>query len=167
MSLRNAQGEIRAAGGIVLEVCDREPRILMVHRPRFGDWTLPRGKVKHGETDEGAALREVTEESGLACYLDCEVGQMHYRDRKGRAKLARYWIMRPQSGQFACNTEVDEIAWLNLAAASRRATRSGEAELLSRLASSLRVEFRGDLWSVISEGPIVVHETSIDLPPEP
>ncbi len=65
----------------------------MVHRPTYDDWALPKGKLEAGETDEQAALREVREETGLACRLGTELPSTTYTDAQGRPKLVRYWSM--------------------------------------------------------------------------
>jgi 8-oxo-dGTP diphosphatase len=100
--------EVRAAGGVVR----RDGRIAVVHRPRYDDWSLPKGKLDPGETWEEAALREVREETGLECELGEELSSTTYHDRKGRFKLVRYWLMDPVGGEFAPNDEVDELRWL-------------------------------------------------------
>ena len=104
--------EVRAAGGVVIRrEGSGEPQIAVIHRPKYGDWTLPKGKLEPGETWREAALREVAEETGLRCRASAELGAIRYADRKGRAKLVRYWLMAPESGQFAPNDEVDELRW--------------------------------------------------------
>jgi 8-oxo-dGTP diphosphatase len=91
--------------------------VLVVHRPRYDDWTLPKGKLDRGESFEDAALREVEEETGLRCRLVRELPSTSYLDNKGRSKLVRYWLMEPLSGGFEVNEEVDEVRWLDLDAA--------------------------------------------------
>jgi 8-oxo-dGTP pyrophosphatase MutT (NUDIX family) len=66
-----------------------EPEVLLVHRPRYGDWSLPKGKAKRGETDEECALREVEEETGLRCALGRELASTEYLDRRDRPKVVR------------------------------------------------------------------------------
>ena len=106
---------VRAAGGVVCRSADREPvEVLLVHRPAYDDWTFPKGKLKAGERDADAALREVAEETGLRCRLEHELGVVSYRDRRGRPKVVRYWVMRPLAGEFAPTTEVDRVEWLRL-----------------------------------------------------
>ena len=72
--------------------------LVVVHRPRYDDWSLPKGKLDPGETWEQAALREVEEEVGLRCRLGEELPPVCYRDNKGRAKAVRYWLMQPEDG---------------------------------------------------------------------
>ena len=68
-----------------------------MHRPRYDDWTLPKGKNEPGERDEDAALREVEEETGFRCTLGDPAGETRYDDSKGRPKVVRYWVMEPEA----------------------------------------------------------------------
>ena len=95
----------------------RDGDVALVHRPRYDDWSLPKGKLDKGEDFEQAALREVEEETGLRCRLGRTLGDTTYRDRKDRLKLVRYFEMHPESGEFAPNDEVDELRWLTPAEA--------------------------------------------------
>jgi 8-oxo-dGTP diphosphatase len=113
-----SEPEVLAAGGVVV----RDDKIAVVHRPKYDDWSLPKGKLDPGEGFEAAALREVEEETGLRCSLGRELPSTEYRDAKGRQKLVRYWEMTPLGGEFAPSEEVDELRWLDPA---------GAAELLS------------------------------------
>lgn len=90
------------------------PEVLVVHRPRYDDWSFPKGKADPGESDEQCALREVEEETGLLCTLDRELPEAFYLDRRGRPKIVKYWTMEPVAGEFAANDEVDEALWVNL-----------------------------------------------------
>jgi len=110
---RRVQPEVAAAGGVVL----RDGEIAVVHRPRYDDWSLPKGKLDPGEGWEEAAVREVEEETGLRCELGAELAPARYRDRKGRDKLVRWWLMTPLDGEFTATDEVDELRWLDLEAA--------------------------------------------------
>jgi 8-oxo-dGTP diphosphatase len=100
--------EVRAAGGVIF----RDGRVVVVHRPRYDDWSLPKGKAELGESDEACALREVEEETGLRCDLGAELSTARYRDAKRRPKRIRWWVMRPVSGEFVPTDEVDELRWL-------------------------------------------------------
>ncbi len=82
-----------------------------MHRPKYDDWSFPKGKCGDGEPDEACALREVEEETGLSCELLEEIGGTSYRDGKGRPKVVRYWRMRATAGEFVPHGEVDEIRW--------------------------------------------------------
>jgi len=87
--------------------------VLLVHRPRYDDWSLPKGKADPGESDEACALREVLEETGLTCRLGRELPSTRYRDNKNRDKLVRYWAMEAIADDgFTPNAEIDELRWL-------------------------------------------------------
>jgi 8-oxo-dGTP diphosphatase len=111
-----ARASVRAAGGVVVR---REPdgqiRVALVHRPRYDDWSLPKGKLGEVEDWEDAALREVLEETGLECRSGEELPAVEYLDGKGRRKLVRYWLMTPAAGEsegrFRATDEVDEMRW--------------------------------------------------------
>jgi 8-oxo-dGTP diphosphatase len=99
---------IRAAGGLVV----RDDTVLLVHRPRYDDWTFPKGKANDGETDEECAVREVHEETGLRCTLGDELPTTEYVDSRGRSKRVRWWRMHPVVDDgFSANDEVDERRW--------------------------------------------------------
>lgn len=105
----------------------------MVHRPKYDDWSFPKGKVDAGESDEDAALREVEEETGFACELVREVSSTRYRDRSDRMKVVRYWVMRPIAGAFHPTREVDELRWLTSAEAAGVLSYEHDRELLSEV----------------------------------
>ena len=130
---------VRAAGGIVHRRGPRgEPEVLLVHRPRYDDWSLPKGKGDPGERDEETALREVEEETGLRCELGTPAGQTRYRDSKGRDKLVLYWLMAPPAngdgaGSFVPNDEVDELRWYTIPEATERLTYAHDRKLLQKV----------------------------------
>jgi 8-oxo-dGTP diphosphatase len=125
-----SERRIEAAGGVV--VAD-DGQVLLVHRPRYDDWTLPKGKLDPGETYEAAALREVREETGLRCTLGRELATTEYRDNKGRPKVVRYWLMSVDGGDFEPNDEVDEVCWLPVAGAIEALTYDRDREVIARL----------------------------------
>ena len=86
---------MRAAGASWSARAPAGTEVLLVHRPRYDDWSFPKGKRDGDETDEETALREVLEETGLACVLGRELGEARYRDSRGRPKVVRYWLMTP------------------------------------------------------------------------
>ena len=107
-SVRAVSERVDAAGGVV----ERDGKVLLVHRPRYDDWTFPKGKLDPGESFEDAALREVEEETGFRCALGRELPSTHY-EVKGRPKLVRYWLMTPQAEPgFEPNDETDEVRWV-------------------------------------------------------
>lgn len=105
--------EVRAAGGVVVRDGPGGPEVVAVHRPKYDDWSLPKGKLDPDEDWEEAALREVAEETGFECELGDELSSVSYTDRKGRPKLVRWWAMRPSGdGEFTATDEVDEVRWI-------------------------------------------------------
>jgi 8-oxo-dGTP pyrophosphatase MutT (NUDIX family) len=111
--------EVKASGGVVWRRSPRGIEVALVHRPRYDDWSFPKGKLTPGENWEDAALREVEEEIGLRCRLGHELPPTSYRDPKGRAKVVRYWMMEPLDGEFAPSREVDEMRWVDVGDARR------------------------------------------------
>jgi 8-oxo-dGTP diphosphatase len=106
---------IEAAGGVVWRTTRRwQVEVLVIHRPRRDDWSLPKGKCKRGESALECALREVREETGLRCSVGDELPDTRYTDRKGRAKRVRYWSMEELDGEFRRNAEVDKVRWTPL-----------------------------------------------------
>jgi len=124
---------VKAAGGVVCrEGSSGETEIVVVHRPAYDDWTLPKGKVDPDETPEECALREVKEETGFRCELGRPVGCTAYVDRRGRNKLACYWVMEVISGRFRPGGEVDRMAWLPVADAVKRLTYERDKALITQ-----------------------------------
>jgi 8-oxo-dGTP pyrophosphatase MutT (NUDIX family) len=119
--------DIEAAGGVVV---DEDGRVAVVHRPKYDDWTLPKGKLDADETFEEAALREVWEETGLRCTLVRELPSTEYAVR-GRPKVVRYWLMNVvEDPGFVPNDEVDELRWLSAADAAELLTYDRDKEVL-------------------------------------
>jgi 8-oxo-dGTP diphosphatase len=121
-------GEIRAAGGVVV----RDGEVLVVHRPRYDDWSLPKGKLEDGESFEQGALREVLEETGYVCTLGEPLGSTRYESR-GKPKEVRWFLMEVQGAAGPHDDEVDEIRWLSRPEAVGLLTYERDRELLSRL----------------------------------
>jgi 8-oxo-dGTP diphosphatase len=135
--LKPEDAEVLAAGGLVWRRGDDGVEVAVVHRPRYDDWSLPKGKLDEGEDFEQAALREVEEETGLRCKLGRTLGDTSYRDRKDRQKLVRYFEMEPGDGDFEPNDEVDELCWVALDAASDLLTYDFDRELIGKAAAEL------------------------------
>jgi 8-oxo-dGTP diphosphatase len=121
---------VEAAGGVVM----RDGQVLLVHRPRYDDWTLPKGKLDPGESFEDAALREVEEETGLRCALGRELPSAEY-EVGGRPKLVRYWLMEPaEDTPFVPNDETDELRWLRPAEALAQLSYDRDRDVLAAVA---------------------------------
>lgn len=128
-----SEPEVRAAGGVVRR---RGPGggwlAAIVHRPRYDDWTFPKGKREADEPDIDTARREVEEETGLTCRLGPEIGETRYRDSRGRSKVVRYWLMEPDNIEVTNipNREVDELRWCTDDEADELLTYEHDRELL-------------------------------------
>jgi 8-oxo-dGTP diphosphatase len=131
---------VQAAGGLVVRRHHESLQIVVVHRPVQHDWSFPKGKLEAGETFELAALREVREETGMACRLLRFIGHTDYLDRKGRPKAVAYWVMAAESGFFIPNEEVDELRWLTLEGASDMLSYQRDRELVAVLLAADQVE---------------------------
>jgi 8-oxo-dGTP diphosphatase len=111
--------------------------VLLVHRPKYDDWSLPKGKRQKGEDDLACALREVEEETGLRCEPGLELAGSSYHDSKGRPKEVRYWAMTPLGGAFAPHEEIDAVEWLPLDEAAGRLSYERDREVVASLADRL------------------------------
>jgi 8-oxo-dGTP pyrophosphatase MutT (NUDIX family) len=120
---------VRAAGGLV----HRDGEVLLVHRPKYDDWTFPKGKAEEGERDVDCAVREVREETGLLCAPERELAATEYLDAQGRPKRVRWWLMRPLEGAFEPHGEVDEIRWVDPTAAAALLSYARDLPLLGEL----------------------------------
>ena len=115
----------------------RRWEIALVHRPRYDDWTFPKGKRDGAETDEETALREVMEETGFRCQLSRDLGDVRYRDGRGRTKVVHYWLMELSTPDDDTtnipNREVDELRWCRPSTAGRLLTYEHDLVLIDRL----------------------------------
>jgi 8-oxo-dGTP pyrophosphatase MutT (NUDIX family) len=130
--LGDGRPDIAAAGGVLVRTGEQGREVAVIHRPKYMDWSLPKGKL---EPDEGwleAALREVEEETGYRCKPSVELPRVSYLDRKGRRKLVRYWLMERVSGEFEPHGEVDELRWLDREAAEQLLTYPHDRELVRK-----------------------------------
>jgi 8-oxo-dGTP diphosphatase len=125
--------EISAAGGVLIaRDAEGTTRVVVIHRPKYMDWSLPKGKLEEGEGWQEAALREVEEETGFRCEPVVELPHVSYLDRKGRRKLVRYWLMEPLEGGFEPHGEVDELRWATPREADDVLTYPHDKELVKR-----------------------------------
>ncbi len=128
---------VRAAGGAVWRrVGDGVVEVVLVHRPRYDDWSLPKGKVDPGETDEQAAIREVREETSVDARIGPELPTTTYLDRSGKRKRVRYWAMTVDRGSPAGDNEVDEAIWVRLDEARTRLTYPRDVVVLDALTAA-------------------------------
>jgi 8-oxo-dGTP diphosphatase len=106
---------------------------VVIHRPRYADWSLPKGKLKAGEAWEAAALREVREETGYQATITSFAGPVIYRV-DGRLKIVLFWNMQVEGDtRFESSREVDTFAWLPPKAASARLNYALERQLVAEL----------------------------------
>ncbi len=114
--------EVVSAGAVVLGPA---ATVLLVHRPRYDDWSFPKGKLDRGEHATAAAVREVEEETGVRVRLGVPLASQRYPIRVG-TKLVHYWVGRAVGdgdvGGYEPNSEIDEVAWFPIDKARRRLT---------------------------------------------
>jgi 8-oxo-(d)GTP phosphatase len=127
---------VLAAGAVVWRASDdgAEPEIAVVHRPRYDDWSLPKGKVDVGESEPITAVREVLEETGYTCRLGRRLTSVSYRVETQGTKRVQYWAARIVDGDFTPNDEVDELKWLPVSAAIKQLQYSDDRKVLRRFA---------------------------------
>jgi 8-oxo-dGTP diphosphatase len=126
-----ADNIVRAAGAVLVD----GERVALVHRPRYDDWTLPKGKNEPGEDDIAAALREVQEETGFHGRIERDLGVVRYTVEKHGAvlpKVVRYYVMAVGAGAFEPNHEVDELRWVTREQAAQLLTYERDREVLAR-----------------------------------
>jgi 8-oxo-(d)GTP phosphatase len=107
--------------------------VAVIHRPRYDDWSLPKGKVDPGETAPVAAVREVCEETGHHCVIGRRLNTVSYPIDLGIKKVY-YWAARSTGGEFTPGKEVDELIWLPVADAMRKLDYAQDRKVLRRFA---------------------------------
>lgn len=130
---------IRAAGVVLWREASDEVSVALVHRPKYDDWTLPKGKLDPGETDLEAARRETFEETGYTGEIGQELGHVRYSvtdDDGVYDKVVVYWAMRADEGRFTPTEEVDELRWVALADAFGALTYDRDREVLHRFVAA-------------------------------
>jgi len=132
--------EVEAAGAVVWRrVPGGSVLVAVVHRPRYDDWSFPKGKLDPHETHEEAAVREVSEETGLTVRLGVELPAVHYTDHRGRTKRVRWWEAEctGDPGAFAANDEVDALEWVEPAAVVPRLSYHRDRDLLAAAVAAI------------------------------
>lgn len=128
-----SRGVVLAAGGLLWRGPKEARRIALIHRNRYDDWSLPKGKLKPGEPLSLAARREVWEETTCQPTLITFAGLLHYL-AKSRPKLVFFWHMEAADAEeFQPSDEVDQMQWFSLPEALRRLTYDIERELLTQV----------------------------------
>ena len=130
---------IQAAGGVVWRLAAHENgtnvEVAIIHRPRYDDWSIPKGKLAPGESLLEGAVREVHEETGFRVQVGRPLGEIRYLKNSGgttREKVVHFWAMRATGGEFSPGSEVDELRWLPLGEARELVTRATDREVLER-----------------------------------
>lgn len=136
MLARHSVPAVRAAGGVVWRPGDAEVEVCLVHRPRYDDWSLPKGKLEDGEHPLVAAVREVAEEADVLAVPQVRLMQTRYLTREGVPKTVDYWSMRAAgTGGFQVHTEVDAIRWLPLREAFQAVSYAHDVTVLRKFAA--------------------------------
>ncbi|GAA2613614.1 DNA mismatch repair protein MutT [Streptomyces tubercidicus] len=134
------QKPVRAAGCVLWRRASTEDglEIALVHRPKYDDWSHPKGKLKRGESALAGAVREVAEETGMDCRPGAPLPTSTYY-ANGRPKTVRYWSAEALAGAFTPNTEVDRLEWLSPADARHRLTQERDRPLVDALLAALHL----------------------------
>ncbi|MGP9695321.1 NUDIX hydrolase [Brachybacterium sp. AOP25-B2-12] len=161
MSPKNAPGAppVLAAGALVWRERRGQVEVLLVHRPRYDDWSVPKGKLDPGETYPAAAVREVAEETGYRVRLHRPLPAAVYLLSDGRTKVVHYWVgtVRSRVGPGPENArEIDDVAWVDLDEADRRLTRTSDQLLID----AMRRQIEG---STLHTVPIIIQRHAAAL----
>jgi 8-oxo-dGTP diphosphatase len=129
-----ASKAVLAAGAVLWRPSDDggEPEVAVIHRPRYDDWSLPKGKVDVGESEPVTAVREIHEETGYSSHLGRRLTSVSYPVEKQGIKKVQYWAARIVDGEFTPNDEVDELKWLPVSAAVKQLQYPHDRKVLRR-----------------------------------
>jgi 8-oxo-dGTP diphosphatase len=133
------EADVLAAGTVLWRAGNSGPLVALVHRPKYDDWGLPKGKLDDGESLAACALRETCEETAVRARLGARLGDVRYPVPEG-SKLVRYWSAEAVAvGEFTPNDEIDELAWLPPAEAAAQLTHAHDVEVLDRFTPTASV----------------------------
>ncbi|MFH8794750.1 NUDIX hydrolase [Streptomyces sp. NPDC017941] len=149
--MTRANGPVLAAGCVLwrpttsgsLTSSESLVEVALVHRPKWGDWSWPKGKLDPGETPSEAAVREVEEETGMTCRLGPALPTAHYTDAKGRPKVVHYWAAEATGGEFSPNDEVSHLLWLTPDAARGQLTYALDKDLVEPFLAAVGLREQG------------------------
>jgi 8-oxo-dGTP diphosphatase len=128
---------LRSAGAVAYRRGQKGTRILLVHRPKYDDWSLPKGHLEEGESYEDAAVRELDEEAGVTGEIGALVGTIGYRVHR-RPKAVRYWLVEAESTRFRPNSEVDAVTWVSPKAAMKVSSYDEDRSVITTAISRLK-----------------------------
>lgn len=148
---------VRAAGVVPVRLRSGALQVALVHRPKYDDWSWPKGKLDRGEDFAAAAAREALEETGLRVRLRRRLPDVRYDLRGGQPKLVRYWVGEVAGGSGRLEHEVDDVVWLSPTLAGRRLTYEHDRELLDRVVA-LRRDGGLRAWQLL----VVRHAHAVD-----
>ncbi|UVE95677.1 bifunctional NUDIX hydrolase/histidine phosphatase family protein [Dietzia sp. B32] len=136
MSRKTKVRVVPAAGAVLYRTVDDAPLCAVVHRPRYDDWSLPKGKVDAGESLPVTAVREIAEETGFTAVLQSRIGTTGYPLKENTRKEVTYWSARACEGTFVPNSEVDEIRWLPVEEAKDLVSYPLDRKILTRFCAA-------------------------------
>jgi len=152
------QRAVQAAGALVWQTGAETLEVLLVHRPRYQDWSWPKGKVDPGESAPAAAVREVAEETGHDVVIGMRLPPLHYALTDGRTKRVQLWAARVAGSDDgpalaarspvtpASTEEIDDLAWMSVEKAQRTLTRASD---LAPLAALVGLHAKGRLDTTV------------------